>query len=165
MWKATKIELVKNEDPESYFVDFFTLKINDVIICNTIQDTENFEFPNDFQNVNCEYCGVEGCSPTGYLMVRKQQTSLLFLPIFHIIDEFNEFNFETDEGERECPPHRWFTDGILIVDGDELNLLFELIPSLSLSNIPEISDSEVDSLITWESLVRDKPSGFIYGKD
>lgn len=163
MWYAEKIELFKNRDNPDYkdsfeLVDLHTLKINGEIIYNALRTT----LRDSFETWVCDYCGEEGCNGASMLMLRRQNEALLFLPEFDIIDSFEEYDYDTCEGERDRPPHKWYKDGILVVQGDQLLKLYELIPTLEKQSIKEVTPEELDKIAEWEKLVIEKPeTGFM----
>ena len=95
MWKAEKIELIKNVPHHGsyHFDDCYSLEINGERISNTIKDSFMSGSINSFQTHVCDYCGEEGCNPRGYLMIVKQEEKILFLPCFWLMeDEFEEYD-------------------------------------------------------------------------
>lgn len=163
MWYAEKIELTKNS--EDKFADRYldlkdrlTLRINDEYIYNAVTNT----LPDYFETCICTECGQEGCNGAPMLQIRKQNDKLLFLPDFDCLDSLEEYNYKTCEGERGCPPHKWYQDGILVVEGDQLKSLYEMLPNLSKEKIKEVSKEELDKIDEWERLVKEKPAkGFM----
>lgn len=163
MWKAEKIELTKNCKDKNYgrafyLLDCFTLKINDVLIHNAVKEGFSSDW---FERFICDECGVQGCNGERMLMMRRQGNSLLFLPVFDLLDSLEEYNYDMQTGDRDCPPHQWYENGILIVDGKHLKKLYELIPELETMKIPEISEWEMNRMLDWESAVKTKPKGFM----
>lgn len=167
MRKAEKIELRKKGDPNyqiPYHVEFdnwLKLYINDELISESIIDPTKYEHFKCFQNLVCDFCGQEGCNPGGMLMVKKHSGSILILPAFSLMEEFKEFDSSNSEGDVECPPHKWFIDGVLKVEGAALNKLIELIPGLSLELVPEMTEQQLENMNKWELMVKEKPEGFI----
>ena len=147
MWKAEKIELVRNGgsicDESDYLADHWRLIINGIIIDNSIgRDRLRlcYEFP--FQSFECTFCGTEGCNYGGYLEVRKH-------------------DHDKRTGEQECPPHEWYEKGVLIVEKEMISELMKLLPLFSIADIREVSKEELDKILDWESLVKEKPKGFM----
>lgn len=165
MWKATILELIKNDKTENknayYFQDCYTLTINGVRITNTIQNPNEYGGTDDFQSYVCNWCGIEHCEQGNMLMFRKFKDCLLVLPTFEFVNVDEEYVFDIDDGSSDFPPHKWFTDGCLVIEGDALLKLYELIPGLKSSKIPYISPAILDAMFVWELLVLKKPEGFI----
>ena len=166
MRKATKIELTKNSEDKdyekvSYLKDCFTLRINDEIICNAISEQSSLRLLDSFETWVCTECGFEGCNGAPILMLRKYQGGILFLPEFDCLDSFQEYDRKTSEGERGCPPHEWYVDGVLFVEKDMMPTLLGVCPMLTFDNIPEISKEEMDKMLDWETMVKTKPKGFM----
>lgn len=171
MWKATKIELITNIfNEESDMTDTgentYTLKINDVVVNNSIYNLEEYNGAWMFQSNICDYCGVEGCNSRGMLEFKKYRDSLLITPIFDLIDwiKMDTSKMDEDEISREridFPPEEWLKNGILWIEGDELLKLYELIPGLKKSDIPLVKLSELERILEWEILVTTQPNGFI----
>lgn len=161
MWKAEKIELTKNEyhNHRIYFEGWYSLIINDVYINSSIFNPQE-DFPSVFQDSICFECGAEGCNRGGMLMVRKHGETILFLPAFDDMDEWAECSGANLEGDSECPPHKWFTDGILVVEGEPLRKLLELVPAIVKENIREVDAEEMAHIERWEALVKEQPKGF-----
>lgn len=156
MWKAEKIDLIKNEHystSQLYFDGWYTLKINGEIIKVNIENPKEY-FNLCFQSVVCNFCGEEGCNVGGMLTIRKKGDSLLFLPVFDDMEDWKEYDSSNSEGDSNCPPHKWFTDGILVVEGEPLKLLLELVSGIANSNIPEVDTSELEQIEKWENLVK-----------
>ena len=162
MWQAEKIELVKNEyhNHRLYFEEWYSLVINDEYINSSIFSPQD-KFPSHFQDSICFECGVEGCNRGGMLMVRKYGETILFLPAFDDMDEWAECNGANCDGDSECPPHKWFADGILVVEGEPLKKLLELVPAIANENIREIDKEEIVQIERWEALVKEQPIGFM----
>jgi hypothetical protein len=121
MWKAKKIELIKNnarfdKNNSLFFEDCYTLSINETWITNTLKNPQVWKYITNFQNNVCDFCGETGCNPGGMLMVRKHMDSILFLPAFDLMEIFEEYDSSDSDGDVECPPHEWFVNGILIVE-------------------------------------------------
>ena len=166
MWKSEKIELTKNEYHHQglYFEGWYSLKINDEYITNTIKDPKAFNLQwdiNYFQNFVCDFCGEEGCRAGSMLMARWRGDALLFLPSFEWLGEWEEYSSENSEGCSNCPPHRWFTDGILVVEGEQLIKLMELVSCITKINIREVNEEEKQQIERWEALVKEQPKGFM----
>lgn len=165
MWKAIKIELIKNIMTENsnayYFQDCYTLTINGVRITNTIQNPNEYKGIKDFQAYVCNWFGIEHCEKGNMLMFRKFKDSLLVLPTFEFVNVDEEYVFDIDDGSSDFPPHKWFTNGSLVIEGEALIKLYELVPGLQTSKIPHISPAILDALFVWELLVLKKPEGFI----
>lgn len=165
MWKATKIELIKNPSTENpnvlFFQDCYTLTINGVRITNTIQNPNEYSGTNDFQAYVCDWCGIEHCEKGNMLMFRKFKDSLLVLPTFEFVNVGEEYVFDEDAGSSDFPPHKWFIDGCLVIEGDALLKLYELVPGLKESKIAHISPAILEAMFVWELLVLKKPEGFI----
>jgi hypothetical protein len=165
MWNATILELIKNDKTENknayYFQDCYTLNINGVRITNTIQNPKEYKGTNDFQSYVCNWCGIEHCEQGNMLMFRKFKDCLLVLPTFEFVNVDEEYVFDIDDGSSDFPPQKWFTDGCLVIEGDALLKLYELIPGLQTSKIPHISPAILDAMFVWELLVLKKPEGFI----
>lgn len=163
MWKAEKIELTKNSEDKDYerafyLTDCCTLKINDVFIHNAVKKGFSSDW---FECCICTEYGFEGCNGHRMLMMRKQDKSLLFLPVFDLLSSFEEYDYDTQAGDRQCPPHEWYENGILIVEGEQLKKLYGLIPELEAMKIPEISELEMNRILDWELAVKTKPKGFM----
>jgi hypothetical protein len=161
MWKAEKIELEKNRK-DTYFEDGYVLKINDEWISNEVTSKKEFKYPDGFQNMVCDDCGVEGCNAGGFLMARYHSDKLLFIPMFNNMECFEEYSCTDGNGDTECPPHKWFTDGILEVEGKELGILLSLVIGLEKDHVKPISETELATVLVWEKLVLEKPKGFIH---
>jgi|ERR1700752_4196735 len=167
MWKARKIELIKNSETwrkdRSYFADCYTLEINGVHISNSI--TENLTIPTDFQTSVCDYCGQEGCNSGNMLSIKRHEKSLLFIPCFDCMEEYLERDNgdeNEDYGDSECPPHEWYENGILEVDEIMLPEFLSLLKGFDLNKIPVITTEEMDKVLEWENLVKEKPvTGFM----
>ena len=166
MWKGEGIEIIKKGDinypKNTYSEKWMILKINGERIMDSLGESEKFDQFNHFQSCVCDYCGFEGCSPGGWLITRKHLGTLLFLPAFDWMESYEQYSSSDGEGDDECPPDKWFVDGILVIEGQALIKLIELVPGLSLELVPEISEWELENLLKWESLVREKPKGFIH---
>lgn len=166
MWKAEKIELIPNKETPNrsqaiYFEDCFSLKINGHIITNTISDPNDFYTKEAFPIFICDYCGFH-CDNGGMIAVRKHLSTIVILPDFNSMETFEEYDSEDGKGDSDCPPHEWFEKGILVVEGKELEELVKLVPGLALENVQEVSKTELDCMLQWESLVKTKPKGFIH---
>lgn len=161
MWYAEKIELTKNIDDGSshtlYLNDCFTLKINGEFIHNAVTET----LSDWFETCICTECGQEGCNGAPMIQIRKQGDKLLFLPDFDCMETFEEYNWKTNEGERSGPPHKWYEEGILIVEGEALEKLHTLLPEFRNQKINDVSEKELEKIKEWEECVRVKPKGFI----
>lgn len=164
MWKAIKIELIKNdmtENPNMYFFqDCYTLTINSIQTTNTIQKPNEYNGSRDFQTYVCNWCGAEHCEQGNMLMFRKFKNCLLLLPTFEFVNVGEDYVFDEDKGSSDFPPPKWLTDGILWIEGDELLKLYELIPGLKKSDIPLVKLSEFERILEWEILVAAQPKGF-----
>lgn len=163
MWKAEKIELKKNTAHPNgfYFADCYSLKINDELISNTVKDSFSVGTFNYFQVYVCDNCGIEHCHQGGFLMVRKQGNTLLFLPAFDWMEEGEKIYDPKGIPASEAPPYKMFTEGILVVEGDALVELFKLIPSMAILDIPEVNETYLKLISEWETLVKEKPKGFM----
>lgn len=165
MWKAEKIELTKNSDEEEnshnfYLRDCFTLKINDEFICNSITNEPLTGW--SFETCICTECGEESCNGAPFLMIRKFNGGLLFLPAWDYLSSFEEYDHDTCEGDRSCAPHKWYEDGILVVEEKMMPEFLRIIPSSNLEKIPEISKEYLDLMDKWEGLVIENPEkGFM----
>lgn len=149
MWKAEKIELTKNtkgkfELQTNYFADCFTLSINGEFIHNAIN--ESFSLPVYFETLICDDCGQEGCNGAPMLMLRKYEGGILFLPYFDSLDSFQEYEWNTCKGDRECPPHKWYEDGILFVEEKMMSKFLSVLFGFKLEIIPEISKEEISKM-------------------
>lgn len=164
MWKAEKIVLSLNSTMDDvgpiYFKDCYTLLINDEPISNTINSNHSPWDGKPFQNLVYSLSKSEFCTSAGYLMLRKHGNQLLILPALNYMEKFEEYDLGVN-GDRKCPPHRWFTHGVLVVDEKKLEELYFALPGLASSDIPKITEQEMDWMLQWESLVREKPNGFI----
>lgn len=169
MWKARKIELKSNKEVERhsdsiYFTDLYTLKINDVPIHNCIGEKLTINYPNEFQNWVCDFCG-ESCSAGCTLCIRRHEKSLLFIPCFDMMNSFVEYDgcaADGNYGSWDCPPHEWYEHGILEVDETMLPEFLRILKGFDIENIPFITDEEMDKMLEWEILVKDKPAhGFM----
>ena len=164
MWKAEKIELVKNNKTYSdawRLYDCSSLMINGTLIHNAVDKDLTIPYPDMFQDGVCSECGQDGCNQGGQLMIKKQGASLIIIPDFNLIETFEEYDFKTEKGDRSCPPHQWYQEGILIVEGEQLQKLYEMMPGLAKETIKEVTAEELDKIIEWERLVREKPKGFM----
>jgi hypothetical protein len=166
MWKARKIELISNKEKahkDTYFFDRYTLKINGVQIANFIGD--NLNLPTYFQTWICNYCGYEGCSAGGFLSVRRHEKSLLFIPCFDYMEEYLEYDGcdeNGDYGDSECPPHKWYEEGILEVDEETMPEFLGVLKGFDLNEIPFITKEEMNEVLDWEQLVKENPAkGFM----
>ena len=163
MWRPEKIELIKNSviatKNDYCFEDCYTLKINDCIICNSVNPKLTLE--GCWQNNTCTFCGAEGCHTGGMLRLVKQGNSLMFIPDFECMESYEEWDFWRVKGESECPPHEWYERGILVVEGDAMQQLLSVLRGLSLEKIPDASQKQLDSILEWENLVKEKPLGFM----
>ena len=169
MWKATNIEIIKNIDNNDghsfYFTDCYTLKINDVQISNCITDKLTIDSPNYFQNSVCQECG-HSCDAGGYLSIVRHEKSLWFIPCFDETDgellEYNGNDVEGNYGWWDCPPHAWYEHGILEVDEVMLPDFLRILTGFDLSKIPFIENEEINKVLEWERLVKEKPlKGFM----
>jgi hypothetical protein len=168
MWKAEKIELIKNSESEwkgrYYFDDCYTLKINGAWISNHISKDLKISSPHCFQNCICDFCGEEGCNAGGMLSIVRHKKSLLFIPRFEDMESYLEHDGNADDsdyGDSECPPHEWYESGILEVDEIMLPKFLELLTGFDLQSIPFITDAEMNKVLEWETLVKEKPIGFM----
>ena len=112
MWKAEKLELLKNSNLATkntyHFEDGYTLKINGALISDTISKDLKIPSPHCFQNMVCDFCGVEGCNAGGMLSIVRHEKSLLFIPRFDDMESYLERDsnaVDDDYGDSECPPH------------------------------------------------------------
>ena len=169
MWKARKIELTKNSETSHkdtyYFEDGYTLRINGVCISNSITADFKIHSPNYFQDWVCNFCGVEGCNARGFLSIVRHEKSLLFIPCFDYMESYLERDSNADDnnyGDSECAPHEWYESGILKVDETMLPKFLGLLTGFVMEDISFITDSEMDKVLEWETLVREKPAvGFM----
>lgn len=158
MWTPKQLRLTKNSDSEHawhmlYLKECFTLWIDDKPIHNAIYPNR-MTLSDEFETLVCDECGVEGCNGARQLMLRTQGDTLLFLPVFDIMDSFEEFNYETYTGERSCPPHRWYEDGALSMRGEILHQFLRLLPGFDLKKVPPISWEEEAKLKEFEGYVK-----------
>lgn len=166
MWKAENISLSSNfdygKDRELVLKNSFTLRINGVLVHNNVGTNLTLPTPGFmFQACVCDYCGEEGCNPGGYLMLRRHGTNLLILPVFDLMETLEEFEPDSAKGERDGPPHEWFDKGILVLEEDMVKVLLSKMKGLAEERIAEITDAEMNEVIEWERLVREKPPGFM----
>ncbi len=171
MWKANKIEFTKNpkdecEEDDYYTLeidgksvrfkngssnDTFTLSINDEIITNHNLEGSELCTRYNFQSVICS-CGTEGCNIGGYLLIRRQEKSIIILPAFDIIESIKEFDLSTERGELDSPPQKWYEEGILIIEEPYISELTSL-KLIDFDAVPEISETEINLMLEWESMV------------
>ncbi len=167
MWKAEKIELIPNsltaDRNTFYFEDCFTLKINEVLISNCINEKLTIYSPSEFQDHVCTFCGVS-CDSGGYLSMYRQGNSLLVIPCFSEMDSFLERDGnDPDEnyGEWYCPPHKWYESGILKIDDVMLPIFLKTLPGFDLERIPFITEDLIEIIAEWEKCVIEKPKDFM----
>src|ERR1035437_3881669 len=123
MWKAKKIELIKNSKIYNRVNEFYycySLKIDGVLISNHIDSDFKIGSPTCFQTWICTECGHTGCQAGGILGIRRHEKSLWFIPCFddmvsNLEHDCND-DIDGDYGDPECPPHKWYENGILEVD-------------------------------------------------
>ena len=173
MWKAEKIEYTKNprdefeEEEDNYITleidgksvrfkngssdDTFTLNINGETISSDHLDGYSLCTRYNFQCVVCS-CGTEGCNTEGYVLIRKQGSSILILPAFDLIESIKELDLDTAGAELECPPDKWYEEGILLIEEPQLSELISL-KLIDLDETPEISEKEINLMLDWESMV------------
>jgi len=160
MWKAKKIELKKNSDEvfyreyALYFRECYTLLIDGQRIHNAIYEGHFTLSPEELDTDVCTECGQDGCSGATTVMIRRHRSSLLFLPDFSGMDGFQQMDTDTGKGNRYCPPHIWYVDGILEVEGIALTELLRVLPQLFLDEIPIISKEEIDLMLEWEIMLQ-----------
>lgn len=178
MWHAEKIEFTEN--PRDEFEDEtdgdftievdgeiihfktgstglggdYTLKINGAIITNNLPKEYMLCTRHNFQCVVCD-CGTEGCITGGYLLIRKHEASVLFLPAFDVLDSVEEFN--QLDNEDISPPKKWYVDGILSIEEPFISELKSL-KLIEFNDIPEMTAKEINMMLEWETMV--KNNGF-----
>ncbi len=168
MWKAEKIELIKNSEiahkENYYFTDCYSLKINGVQIYNCIDEKLTIHTPDEFQDYVCAYCGIS-CDAGGFLCIKRHKKSLLFIPCFDSIDSFLQrdgCDVDKNYGEWYCPPQKWYEDGILEVDETMLPKFLVVLSGFEMQEIPFITHEEITKVLEWEKLVKEKPTvGFM----
>lgn len=161
MWTATKIELKENHKKAEYFSDGFTLIINDEWISNEITSDKKMQETISFQSCVCNYCGHVGCNAGGILTAAYDGDKLLFIPAFMDMDEYEEYSSGNGDGDSECPPHKWFTHGILIVEGGFLKELLSTVSGLEKGVVRDITEEQKREIEVWEKLVIEQPQGFM----
>lgn len=163
MWRAEKIQVKRNKksrlDRDYNFRSSYSLLINGQLIVDRFSDPKTFSFVNHFQISVCD-CGFEGCNPCDYLSIRKQGNAILIIPCFDWMDKFEEYDDRIRNYNSECPPHKWYEEGILKIEGEGLKKLLELVPGFKTLDIPEMSELEMQQMIKWETLVHTQPKGF-----
>lgn len=164
--ESTKIELIHSSETSHrnryYFDDCFTLKIDGVVISNRVSEDIK-TIPNYFQTSVCDWCG-QSCDAGDFLSIVRHEKSLLFIPCFDEMDGYKERDSNAangDYGEWECPPHEWYESGILEIDEMMLPVFLGLLTSFKLEDIPFITDDQMDKVLDWEVLVKEKPVDFM----
>lgn len=174
MWHAEKIEFTENprdefEDEADCTIEVngeiihfktgstglggdFTLKINGEIITNDLPKEYMLRTQHNFQCVVCD-CGTEGCNIGGYLLIRKRGASVLFLPAFDVLDSVEEFN--QLDNEDIGPPDKWYVDGILSIEEPFISELISL-KLIKLEEILKMSEKEINLMLEWETMVKNK---------
>ena len=92
--------------------------------------------------------------------MRKHGKSLLFLPAFDDFDSVEEFITVEPETKRDCPPQKWYQDGVLLIEEPFVSQLLSHIPSLEFESITEISEREMDMMLEFESMIKEKKKQF-----
>ena len=168
MWIAEKIELIKfgSSESKSFFKDCDILKINGVVISDSVKDKISIAWQalgNEFPARLC-HCGCEGTDIGEMLAIVKHKKSVLIIPAFAWLDYEEDILDPLTETciipLSEEPPQYWFEHGVLCIEGAQLTKLYELLHFLIEEEIPEIDTYLLSRVIEWEALVKKKPKGF-----
>ena len=95
----------------------------------------------------------EGCNAGSYLLIRKHGASVIFLPAFDVLDSVEKFNQVSNEDI--SPPDKWYVDGILSIEEPFISELISL-KLIELEEILEMSEKEINLMLEWETMVKNK---------